>query len=88
MTVQFGCPKQDQSFRIESFNMILNRINQEIISRRQVFNPNSKKHLQEFAFFLQNNKWKNVCPFFLEWPYLTIPDMVKDKVIRNILHKT
>ena len=87
MMEPFGCPKQAQFFQTGIFNMILNKINQEIISRRQTFNPNSKKHLQEFAYFLQNNKWKNVCPFFLEWPYLTIPDMVKDKVIRNILDK-
>jgi len=67
--------------------MILNKINQEILTRRRSFDPNSKKDLKEFAFFLKNNKWQNVCPFFLEWPYLTIPDMVKDKVIRNLLEK-
>jgi len=67
--------------------MILNKINQEILTRRRNFNPNSKKDLKDFAYFLRNNKWENVCPFFLEWPYLTIPDMVKDKVIRNLLDK-
>jgi hypothetical protein len=68
--------------------MILNKINQEILTRRRSFDPNSKKDLKEFGYFLKNNRWQNICPFFLEWPYLTIPDMVKDKVVRNILNKT
>ena len=65
--------------------MILNQLNQEIMKMRHVFDPNSKKDLEEFSYFLTNNKWRTSCPFFLEWPYLTIPDMVKDKIIKNML---
>ena len=65
--------------------MILNRINQEIISRRQTFNPNSKKHLREFAYFLKHNKWFGNCPFTIEWPHLTITDMVRTKLIDTYL---
>jgi len=65
--------------------MILNKLHQDIQRARRNFDPNSKEDLEEFNYFLQNRKWKSVCPFFLEWPYLTIPDMVKDKIVRNIL---
>ena len=35
---------------------------------------------------MEHGRWPNyVCPFFLEWPYLTIPDMVKDKFARYTL---
>jgi hypothetical protein len=67
--------------------MILNKISQEIFLRRRPFNPNSKKDLKDFAFFIRNRKWESYCPFFLEWPYLTIPDMAKDKITRNLLDK-
>lgn len=66
--------------------MILNKLHQEHLSNRRNFNPNKKEDLDEFNYFMKNKKWKNVCPFFLEWPYLTIPDMVKDKIVRNILN--
>jgi hypothetical protein len=65
--------------------MILNKLHQDILRSRRSFDPNDKEDLQEFNYFLQNRKWKTVCPFFLEWPYLTIPDMIKDKIVRNIL---
>lgn len=66
--------------------MILNKLHQEILRNRRPFDPNDKKDLEEFNYFLSNRKWKTVCPFFLEWPYLTIPDMIKDKIVRNILN--
>lgn len=67
--------------------MILNRLNQEIMKNRRMFNASSNEDLEEYSFFLKHNKWKNICPFFLEWPYLTIPDMLKDKIIKNMLLK-
>jgi hypothetical protein len=65
--------------------MILNKLHQEIQQNRHAFDPNNKDDLDEFRFFIQNGKWRNICPFFLEWPYLTIPDMVKDKIAQNVL---
>ena len=65
--------------------MILNKLNQEILLKRGVFNPNNPEHIEEVRFFLSNNRWKDICPFFLEWPYLTIPDMVKDKIVRHVV---
>ena len=65
--------------------MILNKLNQEILLQRQVFNPTNPKHMDEVRFFMHHNRWDGICPFFLEWPYLTIPDMIKDKIVRSMV---
>ena len=65
--------------------MILNKLHQEIQRNRRPFDPKSNEDLIEFKYFLANKKWKNLCPFFLEWPYLTIPDMLKDKMVMHML---
>jgi len=31
------------------------------------------------------NRWEDGCPFELVWPYLSIPDMIKDQIIKNYL---
>ena len=65
--------------------MILNKLNQSILLKREVFDAKNPKHIEEVRFFMKNNKWNGICPFFLEWPYLTIPDMIKDKIVRGIV---
>ena len=61
------------------------RIEQRARERR-CFNPADKKDISEFRFFLTHEKWPhNQCPFYLEWPYLTIPDMIKDQFARYTL---
>jgi hypothetical protein len=65
--------------------MILNLLSQQMIVNRTVFNPKNKDHLKEYKYFIENNSWKNVCPFWLEWPYLSVPDMIKDKMIKSML---
>ena len=51
------------------------------------FDPANKKDRAEYAHFLKNGKWKSdVCPFILDWPYLTIPDMIKDKLAHYVLN--
>lgn len=52
---------------------------------KYLFDPKDKAHLKLFKSFLSENKWGKPCPFLLEEPYLTIPDMMKDKFIRNEL---
>ena len=42
--------------------------------------------MEEYAYFLKNQKWRNGCPFLLDWPYLTVPDMIKDRVVRQHLN--
>lgn len=52
------------------------------IWQKREFNVNSKKDLADYRNFLQTNSWgSRGCPFVLEYPYLTIPDMIKDKLI-------
>jgi hypothetical protein len=53
---------------------------------RRVFDPGNKKDIRDFRFFMKNFRWPDYqCPFYLEWPYLTIPDMIKDKFARYTL---
>jgi hypothetical protein len=65
--------------------MILNKLNQSILLKREVFDASNPVHIEEVKYFMQYSKWKDICPFFLEWPYLTIPDMIKDKIVRNFV---
>ena len=44
-----------------------------------------KADLVEYKYFLDNNSWKNNCPFELEWPYLTTPEMIRDKLINTYI---
>ena len=45
-----------------------------IVERRN-FNPESEEDLMELGFFVKNKKWKNGCPFHLEFPYSDVPAM-------------
>ena len=57
------------------------------IQRQRVrFSPDDKKHVEQYRNFLVNRKWDTLgCPYELEWPYLSIPDMIKDKIINHYL---
>jgi len=53
---------------------------------KRLFNINDNKDLNLFKSFLKNSSWGNEpCPFILEFPYLTIPDMIKDKLVHKLL---
>jgi hypothetical protein len=53
--------------------------------QREVFDPKNKSHLEELKFFLENKKWKNGCPFYLEHPYLEIPAMTSQRFLEHCL---
>ena len=54
--------------------------------QRVQFNVDDRKHIDHYRNFLVNHKWDVPgCPFELEWPYLSIPDMIKDKIINHYL---
>jgi hypothetical protein len=53
--------------------------------QRRFFDATSKEDVKEYAHFLKYSQWKSNCPFILEWPYLTITDMVKDKLVEHWL---
>jgi len=54
--------------------------------QRKFFDPSNLGDIKDYRYFMANGKWpQHQCPFILEWPYLTIPDMVADKFIRYTL---
>ena len=57
------------------------------VQRQRVrFSPDDKKHIDTYRHFVVKRKWENPgCPYELEWPYLSIPDMIKDKIINHYL---
>jgi hypothetical protein len=62
--------------------MILDRL----IRTKILFDVNDKKHINIYKSFLSTGAWgKTGCPFILEFPYLSVPDMAKDKIIHNYL---
>lgn len=70
--------------------MILNKLNEQLMANRKLFDPSNNEHLELVRIFMRENAWKNTspmntCPFLLEWPYLSVPDMIKDKIVRNLL---
>lgn len=56
-----------------------------MIKPKRYFDVKSKKDIQLYKVFLKENAWGNACPFVLEYPYLNIPDMIKDKLIHKFL---
>jgi hypothetical protein len=63
-----------------------NRIEMMNLYQRHEFNPSNKNDMKMVKTFLQNNKWgTNGCPFHLEWPYLDMPSMLKDKITKYVL---
>ena len=56
------------------------------IKPKRYFDINSRKDVQMYRGFLTNHSWGiDGCPFILEYPYLSIPDMIKDKLIHKFL---
>lgn len=54
--------------------------------RKRLFNPKNKKDVAEYKDFLRTGGWgKGGCPFVLVFPYMTVPHMIQDKIIHNIL---
>jgi hypothetical protein len=57
---------------------------------KRPFNPTHKNDIALLKQFLEENRWGESpqwlpCPFLLEKPYLTIPDMMMDKFVKNQL---
>ena len=62
--------------------MILESIRQE----KRYFNIKNKKDINLFKEFLVNNGWgRSTCPFIVEHPFISAPDMIKDKLIKHFL---
>lgn len=46
---------------------------------RRPFDPSKDEDQMELKYFLENRKWKNGCPFEIEYPWEDIPAMCKEK---------
>lgn len=42
---------------------------------RRQFDPANREDQAELGYFIKNKKWRNGCPFFLEFPYSDVPVM-------------
>lgn len=55
---------------------------------KRQFNVNNKEDLKTYKQFLVNRRWgRNGCPFELEWPWLSIPDMLNYKIAESMVSK-
>jgi hypothetical protein len=53
---------------------------------KRKFNVNDSNDCKAFEKFLKNSAWgKDGCPFEIEEPWVSIPDMIKDKLARKHL---
>jgi hypothetical protein len=53
---------------------------------KRPFDPNNSEDLDIFKEFLVTGRWGVTgCPFLLKWPFLTVPDMIKDSITKNVL---
>ena len=57
-----------------------------VLKPKRFFDVKSKQDILSFKKFVKEHRWGNDgCPFILEFPYLTIPDMIKDRMIHKLL---
>lgn len=65
-------------------NQTWSTLNQFANARRHQFDPSNKQDLVELAYFINNGRWKNGCPFYLEWPYQDIVAMCQSKYTEHM----
>jgi len=58
-----------------------------MIRKRQLvrFDLENKDHVEYFKQFMVAKAWKGGCPFEVEFPWINVPDMIKDKIIKHTL---
>ena len=53
---------------------------------KRFFDPKSKVDMAIVKKFMKHLAWgHDGCPFYLEYPYKSVPAMVKDKIVYNIV---
>lgn len=50
---------------------------------KRYFNPDNIEDLVEYHYFINNGTWKDVCPFMIEWPRVSIPDMISERILQR-----
>jgi hypothetical protein len=64
----------------------MNKIENLMRNKRNHFDPSFSDDMRVAKEYFMNNKWtEKGCPFFLEWPYLDVPSMLKDKITKHSL---
>jgi hypothetical protein len=54
--------------------------------RKRFFDPKSKADMAVVKKFMKTMAWgRDCCPFYLEYPYKSVPAMIKDKIVYNIV---
>mgnify|MGYP000563027331 FL=1 len=57
------------------------------VAQRHFFDAKSKDDMRLAKDFFVKHAWgSNGCPFFLEVPWLNVPDMLKDKITKHYLN--
>ena len=56
-------------------------------SEKRVFNVKSDDDVREFRFFVENSKWKTLCPFVIKYPYENVVSMIKDEIVIEFLNQ-
>ena len=59
---------------------------------RRIYNKRFFDHTKlvdlEIALqYLRTGRWEDYCPFVPDWPYTTVPDMIKTEVLLHYLPK-
>lgn len=53
---------------------------------KMIFDVENPDHLKLFKGFMDNNRWGyDGCPFVLQWPWQTVPDMIKHQITEKFL---
>lgn len=64
----------------------MNKTLEGLRKQKRYFDVNNKVDIELYRQYLISNAWgANGCPFILEFPSLTVPDMIKDRLIRKFL---
>jgi hypothetical protein len=59
------------------------------VKTKRNFDVNSKKDIEIFTEFMKKSAWgPDCCPFLLEFPFLSVPDMIKSKLVNKVLKLT
>jgi hypothetical protein len=55
--------------------------------RRRFFDVNNKRDVASAKYFFINHSWRNEsgCPFILEYPFVSVPDMIRSKLTLKLL---
>lgn len=56
------------------------------IKQKRKFSVESKEDLNVFSEYIKTSSWgPNGCPFTIEYPWVNVPDMIKDKLVKKHL---